>query len=229
MDHAPRRVSNPLSLVFAVLALAALSAGAADAQCPGGTFFVDLTTGQTFPPTPPARITVLALGPTANPECPAGWQMAALRLDLAPPCSEAEIAVEWEKPTAWTLHIADSPTNDGYGGDAGTTLNNAELWINQQIMWVASNRIPGGDDNSLYQENLSLNYGAMKFTVKNQWLSWGTPYHVLNMVGTKKLFALPDTRTPAEGYYLYVGLNRVVGNFPSRSGCGTQRAMITIE
>jgi hypothetical protein len=211
-----------------IFGLALLVGGAAGAQCPKGTFFVDLTTGETFPATPPTRITLLSLGPSANPYC-SGWQMAALRLDLSSPCHEAEIAVEWELPTAWTVHIADSPTSDGYGDDAGTTLNNAEMWINQQIMWVASNHMPGGSDNQLYQENLQLNYGSMKFTVKNQWLSWGTPYHVLNTATTKKLFALPDTNNPAEASFIYLGLNRVVGNFPSRSGCGAQRAMITIE
>jgi hypothetical protein len=203
--------------------------GAARAQCPGGTFFVDLTTGQTFPPTAPARITLLSLGLSANPACDSEWYSAVVRVDLAPPCEEAEIAVEWEKPIAWTLHIADSPTSDGYGGDAGTTPNNAEMWINQQIMWVAHNRLPGPDDNTFYQENLNLNYGAMKFTVKNQWLSWGIPYHVLNTAATKRLYALPDTMTPAEGSFIYVGLNRVVADLPLRSGCGAQRAMITVE
>jgi hypothetical protein len=116
-----------------------------------------------------------------------------------------------------------------YGADTATTLNNAEMWINQQILWVATNHTSGVSDNFLYQENLELNYGAMKFTVKNQWLSWGTPYHVLQMPGLKKLFALPDTYNTAEGYYLYVGLNRVVGDNTVRTGCGAQRAMITVE
>jgi hypothetical protein len=30
---------------------------------------------------------------------------------------------------AWTLHIGNSPTNDGYGGDLGTTPNAAELHL----------------------------------------------------------------------------------------------------
>jgi hypothetical protein len=227
MDSRTKRVSfGSTALVVLTLVLAAVPALA---QCPGGTYFLDLETGQTFPSPAPARITLLSLGPTANPSCASGWQSAVLRLDLAPPCSEAEIAVEFDKPIAWTVHIADSPTSDGYGGDGGTTLNNAEMWINQQSMWVTSNYMAGGIDNNLYQENLNLNYGAMKFTVKNQWLSWGTPYHALNMNGTKKLFALPDTNNPAEGYFIYLGLNRVVADLPLRSGCGAQRALITIE
>jgi len=220
--------ASPFRLPFLVLALGLMAGGAAWAQCPGGTFYIDLENGQTMPATPPARITLVSLAPSQNPYCP-GWYAALLRLDLAPQCSEAEIAVEYFKPTAWTVHIADSPTSDGYGGDAGTTLYNAELWINQQILWVASNRTPGGNDNELAQENLVLNYGALKFVVKNQHISWGPPYNVLETPNTKKLFALPDPSNPAEGYSIYLGLNRVVGNDPVRQGCGLQRALITIE
>jgi hypothetical protein len=205
-----------------------LAAAAGWAECPGGTFMVNLETGETLPATPPARITLLSLAPSQNPYC-SGWSAALLRLDLAPDCHEAEIAVEYYKPTAWTVHIADSPTNDGYGGDAGTTPYNAELWINQSILWVASNRSPGGNDNELAQENLDLNYGALKFVVKNQSISWGPPYNVLETPGTKKLFALPDPSNAAEGYSVYLGLNRVVANDAVRQGCGLQRAMITIE
>lgn len=211
------------------LALVLTGAGGAWAQCPGGTIYIDLENGQILPATLPASMTVLSLAPSQNPSCP-GWYAAVIRLDLGQGCEEAEVAVEWHKPIAWTVHIADSPTNDGYGGDAGTTLNNAELWINQQILWVAGNRTPGGNDNELAQENLILNYGAMKFVVKNQHISWGPPYNVMETPHSKKLFAFPDTQTPSEGSYLYLGLNRVVAmDNTVRHGCGAQRAIVTIE
>jgi hypothetical protein len=202
-------------------------ASAAHAACSAGTYFVDLTTGQTLPATPPAGIVLQAVGPSPNPSC-AGWKTALLRLDMTG-CEEAEIAVEFEKPIAWTVHLADSPTSDGYGGDAGTTPHNAELWINQQTLWVSEASTPGGIDNPLAQENLNLNYGAMKFVVKNQHVSWGTPYNVVQTPSTKKLFSFPDPDVPAEGSYLYVGLNRVVAENTVRTGCGAQRAMITLE
>lgn len=216
-------------LPILVLLLGLAAAVAARGQCPGGTFFIDLENGQTLPATPPARITLVSLAPSQNPSCP-GWHTALLRLDLAPQCEEAEIAVEYgQRPIAWTVHIADSPTNDGYGGDAGTTIYNAELWINQQILWVATNQTPGGSDFELAQENLNLNYGALKFVVKNQHISWGPPYNVLETPHTRKLFTLPDPSNPAEGHSIYLGLNRVVANDPVRQGCGLQRALVTIE
>lgn len=215
------------SKVVAMLTLLVLAgAGAARAQCPAGTFVIDLEKGQQLT-APPASMSVLSLAPSQNPSC-SGWYAAVVRLDLRN-CSEAMIVVEWDKPIAWTVHIADSPTSDGYGGDAGTTLNNAELWINQQILWVATNRTNGVNDNELAQENLELNDGAMKFEVSNQRVAWAPPYNVLEMPNLKKLFALPDTSNTAEGYYVYLGLNRVVADFPTRQGCGAMRAMITIE
>lgn len=212
--------------ILSILVLLA-GAGAAGAQCAGGTYVLDLEHGTSMPAAPPGALTVLSLAPTQNPSCSSGYA-AVVRVDMQG-CSEAILVVEWDKPIAWTVHIADSPTSDGYGGDAGTTLNNAELWINQQILWVASSRTNGVAENELAQENLELNDGAMKFEVSNQRVTWGPPYNVLETPNLKKLYAFPDTNNPAEGSYLYLGLNRVVGNFPTRQGCGALRAMITIE
>lgn len=210
-----------------VLAFLLAGAGAAGAQCAGGTYVLDLEHGTAMPATLPGALTVLSLAPTQNPSCSSGYA-AVVRVDMQG-CSEAILVVEWDKPIAWTVHIADSPTSDGYGGDAGTTLNNAELWINQQILWVASSRTNGVAENELAQENLELNDGAMKFEVSNQRVTWGPPYNVLETPNLKKLYAFPDTNNPAEGSYLYLGLNRVVGNFPTRQGCGALRAMMTVE
>jgi len=221
-----KRSQSVLLVAVAMLAALLTGGGAARAQCPAGTFVIDLEKGQQLT-APPASMSVLSLGPSQNPSC-SGWSAAVVRLDLRN-CHEAAIVVEWDKPIAWTVHIADSPTSDGYGGDAGTTLNNAELWINQQILWVASNRTGGVNDNELAQENLELNDGAMKFEVANQHVAWAPPYNVMETPHMQKLFALPDTSNPAEGYYVYLGLNRVVADFPSRQGCGAMRAMITIE
>ncbi len=228
MTHCIVRGLGCLRLSLLVFGITLLGSSGAWASCGAGTLFIDLETGQTLPATPPVPITIQALGPSANPYC-SGWQSAVLRLDLSPPCREAEITVEYgSSVTAWTVHIADSPTSDGYGGDLGTTPNNAELWINQQILWVAMNQT-GTSDNELFEEHLYLPYGALKFTVKNQYIAWGPSYKILKTPHNKKLFALPDTANPAEGYYVYLGLNRVVGNYPARSGCGAQRAMVTVE
>lgn len=223
------RSSNVHAWGAAILSILVLSAGAGavHAQCPGGTYVLDLEHGTTMPASPPGSMTLLSLAPSQNPSC-SGWYAALVRLNLQG-CDEAIVVVEWDKPIAWTVHIADSPTNDGYGSDAGTTTNNAELWINQKILWVATSRTDGKGDNELAQENLELTDGAMKFEVSNQRIAWGPPYNVLETPHLKKLFALPDTVNAAEGYYVYLGINRVVADFPTRQGCGALRAMITVE
>ena len=210
-----------------ILSLLLAGAGRAGAVCPGGTLVLDLEHGTILTGALPASMTIVSMAPTPNSFCSSGYA-ALLRLDLQD-CQEAIVVVEWDKPTAFTLHIADSPTSDAYGGDAGTTPNNAELWINHQILWVASNRTNGVSDVELAQENVQLNDGAMKFEVSNQRVTWAPPYNVMETPHLKKLYALPDTSNPAEGHKIYLGLNRVVGDFPSRSGCGAIRAMITVE
>ncbi len=220
------RNSNVHASILSLLVLLA-GAGAVHAQCAGGTYVLDLEHGTTMPSTPPGAMTVLALAPTQNTHCSSGYA-AVVRVNMQG-CSEAILVVEWDKPIAWTVHIADSPTSDGYGGDAGTTLNDAELWINQQILWVASNGTNGVSDYELAQENLELNDGAMKFEVSNQRITWAPPYNVMETPHMKKLFAFPDTNNPAEGYFVYLGLNRVVADLPLRQGCGALRAMITVE
>lgn len=223
------RSSNVHAWGAAILSILVLffGAGAAGAQCAGGTYVLDLEHGTSMPASPPGSMTLLSLAPTQNSACSGGYA-AVVRVNMQG-CSEAILVVEWDKPIAWTVHIADSPTSDGYGGDAGTTLNDAELWINQKILWVATNGTNGVSDFELAQENLELTDAAMKFEVSNQRIAWSPPYNVLETPHLKKLFAFPDTSNPAEGSYVYLGLNRVVADLPLRQGCGALRAMITVE
>lgn len=219
-------MERSIRVAFVLIFLLA-GAVAVHAQCAGGTYVLDLEHGTAMPATPPGALTVLSLAPTQNPSCSSGYA-AVVRVNMQG-CSEAILVVEWDKPIAWTVHIADSPTSDGYGGDAGTTLNDAELWINQKILWVATNGTNGVSDVELAQENLELTDAAMKFEVSNQRIAWSPPYNVLETPHLKKLFAFPDTSNPAEGSYVYLGLNRVVADLPLRQGCGALRAMITVE
>src|SRR4028118_97616 len=97
--------------LFLFLILSLTAAVGARAQCPGGTVVVGLGDGQLRTGAPPSPITVVSLAPSTNPHC-SGWYSALLRLDLAAPCSEAEITVEWDKPIAWTAPTADAHTTD---------------------------------------------------------------------------------------------------------------------
>ena len=142
-------------------------------------------------------------------------------------CTKANIVVEYEGlPSGWTVNLGDSPTNDGYGGDAGSTPagKNAELWIQNQSLYVTTaGTSPAALDNPLARQDVSLTDSAIKFVVKDQFVSWGGPYSFLQTPNTKRLFA-----TPANGSRIYLGLNQVISNL-SRTGSGAARAFITLQ
>jgi hypothetical protein len=61
-----------------------------------------------------------------------GWHEAVLELDLDPKrgCECAVFRVRYEgDPFGWTVNVGDSPTNDGYGGDAWSTKFDAEILV----------------------------------------------------------------------------------------------------
>lgn len=63
-----------------------------------------------------------------------GWHEVVLQLDLDPKrgCGCAVFRVTYEgEPAGYTVNIGDSPTNDGFGGDAWTTRFDAEILVLQ--------------------------------------------------------------------------------------------------
>lgn len=216
------------------LGLGVLVTGEAQAACPVGQFYLDLKScttaalaGVGFQP----GQTCQALAPSpAIGACPAAanWKRATLKIALPTDCTQANVVVEYEGlPAGWTINIGDSPTNDGFAGDAGTTANNAELWIFNELLSVANaSNNPALIDNPLVRADLALTDGALKFVVKNQSVSWGHPYSLLQMPATKHLFAIPDG---VDGRTLYVGLNQVVSGRADRRGCGARRVLVTYK
>lgn len=204
-----------------------VTAGTAHAVCPAAPFFIDLRTGLVGTlGGPNGQVTLVgAIGNSPAGPC-SGWKEAVLKINLTG-CTQANLVAEYEGlPRAWTLNVGDSPTNDGHAGDAGTTANDAEMWILDETMAVANNG--SNPDNPLFRQDLSLTNSSMKFVVKNQFLSWGQPYGVLQAPASRQLFALPDTSNAAEGSNIYVGLNRVIAN-NSRRGCGLRRLLVTLQ
>jgi hypothetical protein len=211
----------------AAAVLVAATTGAAHAACPVQPFYLDLKSGVTA--TNPQISFKLPAAAVTAAGC-AGWKKAVLKINLAG-CTQANVVVEYEGlPSGWTVNLGDSPTNDGYAGDAGTTKNNAELWVlHEQLSIANASNDPNAIDNPLLRQDLSLINSALKFVVKNQFVSWGQPYGVLAMPATKRLFAVPDTAVPAEASYVYLGLNQVITGRADRQGCGARRVLITLQ
>jgi hypothetical protein len=221
-------------LILTALALTlALSAPAAHAQCPAGQFFMDLKNCTTAGL---AGVTVIkACAPaTVSAACPAAanWKQTVLKLAIPAGCTQANVDVEWEGlPSGWTVNLGDSPTNDGHAGDAGSTANNAEMWILDETFAVANaSNNAALINNPVVLQHLSLTDGAMKFVVRNQYLGWGQPYSYLQMPATKGLFAIPDATVPAaDQRAVYLGLNRVITDRADRKGCGARRVLVTFK
>lgn len=209
------------------LTLSLISVTAAHAVCPTAPFYIDLKSG-VFGTINGANAQVAISGLVASPVAGcAGWKEAVLKVNLAG-CTRATLLADWEGvPKDWTLNIGDSPTNDGFAGDAGTTANDAELWILQESMAVADNG--AAPNNPIYKQDLSLTDSSLKFVVKNQFISWGQPYGFLQTPSTKQLFAFPDSSNAAEGSNFYVGLNRVISGPGTRRGCGLRRMLVVLQ
>jgi hypothetical protein len=210
------------------LTLSLASVAAAHAVCPSAPFYIDLKSGAAGTINGANPQVTLASPVTASTVAGcAGWKEAVLKINLAG-CTKATLWGEWEGvPKDWTLNIGDSPTNDGFAGDAGTTANDAELWILQESMSIADNG--AAPNNPIYKQDLSLTDSSLKFVVKNQFISWGQPYGFLQTPSTKQLFAFPDLSTPAEGSNFYAGLNRVIAGPGTRRGCGLRRMLVILQ
>ena len=228
-----------LHILLCALVLAAAPA-AVQAQCPTGLVGLDLKTGVGFsvPPLPAGTVGFTPTGALApvpvSASCPAaaGWKKAALQIVIPAGCTQANVVVEFEgQPKLWTVNLGDSATNDGFAGGApGTTANNAELWIlNEDLSLANAGNNPAVINNPLAMQHLALTNGALKFVVKNQFVSWGNPYSVVQAPATTNLFAIPDSTALGDQRAIYLGLNRVITNRPDRVGCGARRVLISFQ
>ena len=221
-----RKLSTLILLTFAL----AIVPAAAHAVCPGGQFYVDLKTGVT---SPMAGVSFTALPVPVVPvtaACPlaAGWKMAAVKIVVPAGCTQANVVVEYEGlPSAWTVDLGDSPTNDGFGGDAGSNPPyNAELQILAEDLAVYNGSANPALVDNLAIAHLALTDSALKFVVKDQFVSWGNPHTILQTPKNKILFSFTDPKDPRT---IYLGLNRVISGPGARTGCGARRTLITFQ
>lgn len=215
---------------FSVAAVLALCASAtASAQCSPFLCWVDLANGGSFI-CPNPNVYNVQVGPIAigadNPTCNPATIAALVKVSLPAGCTGLNVWVQYEgDPDGWTLNVGDSVSNDGFGGDSGSSPEgqNAELQILDERLGVYSAATEPSGVDTLVTQQLALKDGGFNVVVGNQALSWGNPYSAMASEDIQDLFFLganPDNLD------VYVGLNRVVsGTF--RSGCGLRRALLT--
>jgi hypothetical protein len=178
-----------------------------------------------------------------NPNRDGSWE-AVIEIRLAPSrdcgCARVEVDLE-ERTSGWTFHVANSPTNNGHGGDAGTTSATAEMQLagSRWTVFTAAHSERRDVDRLFDLEGLgaarrvSIEVCEQSLAVESPGVTPdGSPVRWrLATLGSELLFAFGSGRE--DGGSLYLGLNRVVHRLdgaPShgRSGTGVRRATITL-
>jgi len=87
--------------------------------------------------------------PSQSSTCPFDVDWSQSRFGVTVPSTNDELHVGAHicSPSGWVLHIGDSPSNDGYGGDGGDFSNDAE------IQFVATTLTIYGSDRSVDDSN----------------------------------------------------------------------------
>lgn len=167
---------------------------------------------------------------------PANGQ-AVVKITLDPAKTEyrkASIEILYgEVSTGWTLNIGDSPSNNGYSGDAADQSHDGEAQI------LDGNLAVFGDDHMAADpktgkvlaeaKGLVRPEGSVTFEVSNNRLEWKNDQGVQGQISSPYIFSLDgqeDTEGPPN-YDIFVGFNQVVSG--GRDGRGAQRIRIRLS
>jgi len=132
-------------------------------------------------------------------------------------------------PTGWTVNIGDSPSNDGWAGDAANFSNDAEMQILNSDMSVYGNDYtPPGRSLLLSAANFVKSGETPIIKVMNNHLEWNS----LTAEGgltSPYLYGLgqPDNEGKPN-YDIYAAFNRVISGRPDRVGSGLAWVRITL-
>ena len=187
-----------------------------------------------------------------------GWYEAVLEVSLDPAkdCGCATFHISYDAPPYFfTVNIGDSPTNDGYGGDAGTTLDAAEMQILGSHLAVFTSGRPRGGTSPielLYESDLPPLAGrSIDLEVCDQTLGFtlppgkGNPEPMrwrLQTVYLGLLYSLARAPAPGStdeksvpgGNQIYAAFNRVIhvkdgAASHGRVGSGVKRVEISLS
>ncbi len=157
----------------------------------------------------------------------------AVILDMAG-VSGFQLKATFQNPTGYVIDIGDSPTNDGIGGDEGTTCHNAEIRLQGALMTVF------GNEESpvvlLPQTSVIAASGSseLRLLVEDGRIAEAPERSATTVVSPYALRLDPPPCSPPLGTpdaIWYLGLNRVVDltNSPERTGSGLLTATLCMR
>ena len=136
------------------------------------------------------------------------------------------------KATGWNFHIGDSKTNSGFGGDDGTTSNDAEVHNVDDDWFVYSNGLPGNSDytvSGLLVDRLNgVITNRVTITIGDEYVEFDNNRGVRRRYRSEYLFTLSGQK-PTVGeldYDIFLAMNRVIMHYTSRTGIGLCGAVI---
>ena len=174
---------------------------------------------------------VVTLQPTISKK----FRRAIVDLDAGFDWNTFVLRVETCDPQGWTVHIGDSPTNNGGGGDAGSSNHDAEAQSRDNILSVFESDLGTGAETCRFTGPVSpTGCIVQQYFVQNDFFEFdpavSLPFNPLSICGNGDIFDFnPYDEADAEdpsGLYedkLYVGLNQTYGS-ASRNGSGIKRA-----
>lgn len=174
------------------------------------------------------------------------WEsVVEIRLDPARDCGCARFRLFFtDELSGWMVHIGESPTNNGHGGDEGTSANAAEVHLLDRMLTVYSSAQSDRRkiDRLLEVGMPPLEGRVLEFEICDQSLDIdlvptlsdpNPPRWELETLNSKLLFSLVDAggATARSDASVYAGFNRVIHRLkgePShgRVGSGVRRVEI---
>ncbi len=161
----------------------------------------------------------------------AGTDEFTARIDMAGR-TELEWTITVCDSTDWTVHITDSSTGNGGGGDAATSSNDAEVNITTpRLLEVIGNQMdPAGPSRRLLSQSDYLPASGCEtftWTIRDQFFSES----LTGFSATDPYLLRIDPPTDTEGTpdaLWWVGLNRTYGS-AARTGSGVTQATFCIR
>jgi len=232
--NAKRNVLSQIALAAVCVGLVGLLTGApAEAGTTGTTYYtctVDITAG-----TNNCTDNVITATLTSG-------IYRVLRANLGTTYQRLDVFANVCNPTNWWIHLADSPTTNGFGGDAGTANHDAEAYLlGSQFQMYTMDNSRGAAWPSYRSDGVAATSGCYRV----QWAIFESrvlfdddpdpsdPFRVdvtTSRGFERSPYAEPDAEdsTGADSNLWYVGLNRTVGS-ASRVGTGVNKACFVLS
>jgi hypothetical protein len=189
---------------------------------------------------------VVRISPTASNTCTDGvvtvtvnsGNQRVVQIDLNQGFTwhSVNLIADFCTPSGWTLNIGDSPTNNGGGGDSGTTAHDSEVELNGTTLGVYYSDVGGNGPHSTLRNAVSSGgCFTTQWTVIEDAFSFdddgntadaprfaasgrlGTPTSLFDFPGYNE--SDPQDTSGIWADDLFVGLNRSIGT-STRSGSG---------